>query len=490
MPPVRSMASVKPMKTERTHEENQERAYIAASRRSDRSLEARVESARRASEIHKRRTGRSLRVTEQDVVNEEMYEEEDDDLPMQYRRLTAHLQTQNADFDRRLHAYLTNHVAMRTALGQAVQDAWSTNNQASNPVNNQGHQYQQNAQFMNPGMMQMQQPVYQQPPMMPQPQMYNRSSASYRQTPYPVQSPSGQSMRPNWHNRSASVATPQDAFNYQQQSQPQSAQTSPVEPTKMDDRRISQSAQQSSPHTPQSQQQQVSSPQHLSPVMSRTGSTSNLTTGFKKLSQSPQQMPTPPQQPLQQLQQPRQQPMPSPFYASFDHQMNSGMTPFSMALPMDSQQLLAGSSAFDSNDPITSMFMPPQMPQQHTGMKPEQQRYYSYNPNGKPKNSNNVDNHQTSFNGLSQTLAPGCLDTSVGAMDSNVFINTSQSAATEYFNTPFTPAGLDMGFGTGFGMDSFMPVGSGNTSGQVTPIDEDWANMVHEDMFVSQQSVS
>src|ERR1019366_8143854 len=85
--------------TERTHEENQERAYIAASRRSDRSLEARVESARRASEIHKRRTGRSLRVTEEDVRNEEMYEEEDDDLPLQYRHLTAHLRTGNPDFN-------------------------------------------------------------------------------------------------------------------------------------------------------------------------------------------------------------------------------------------------------------------------------------------------------------------------------------------------------------------------------------------------------
>ena len=67
-----------------TAETNHVRAYIAASRRSDRSLEARVESARRASEIHKRRTGRSLRVTEQDVMNEEMYEEEEDSLPMQY----------------------------------------------------------------------------------------------------------------------------------------------------------------------------------------------------------------------------------------------------------------------------------------------------------------------------------------------------------------------------------------------------------------------
>ncbi|EXJ59597.1 hypothetical protein A1O7_03743 [Cladophialophora yegresii CBS 114405] len=124
MPPMKNTPPAKAVKTERTHEENQERAYIAASRRSDRSLEARVESARRASEIHKRRTGRSLRVTEQDVINEEMYEEEDDDLPLQYRRLTEHLQTGSADFNRRLAAYLTNQVAMRTAMEQMVQSPY------------------------------------------------------------------------------------------------------------------------------------------------------------------------------------------------------------------------------------------------------------------------------------------------------------------------------------------------------------------------------
>ncbi|KAK6394849.1 hypothetical protein LTR81_026217, partial [Elasticomyces elasticus] len=79
------MSSVKPIKMERTHEENQERAYIAASRRSDRGLETRVVSVKRASEIHKQRTGRSLRVNEQDVMNEEIYEEERDDLPAQHR---------------------------------------------------------------------------------------------------------------------------------------------------------------------------------------------------------------------------------------------------------------------------------------------------------------------------------------------------------------------------------------------------------------------
>ncbi|KAF2666565.1 hypothetical protein BT63DRAFT_311553 [Microthyrium microscopicum] len=71
----------------RTHEENQERAYIAASRRSDRSIEARLESARRASEIHKRRVGRALRVTEEAVLNEEMYEEEDPEYEQRVNRL-------------------------------------------------------------------------------------------------------------------------------------------------------------------------------------------------------------------------------------------------------------------------------------------------------------------------------------------------------------------------------------------------------------------
>ncbi|KAK4893186.1 hypothetical protein LTR49_028518 [Elasticomyces elasticus] len=104
------MSSVQPMQTTRTHEENRERAYIAASRRSDRGLEARIESARRASEIHKRRTGRTLRVTEQDVINEEIYEEERDDLPTQYQRMTDYLRNATADF---------NHVHMPQVIDDA-----------------------------------------------------------------------------------------------------------------------------------------------------------------------------------------------------------------------------------------------------------------------------------------------------------------------------------------------------------------------------------
>jgi hypothetical protein len=161
---------------------NISRAYIAASRRSDRGLEARMESARRASAIHEKRTGRALRVTEADVVNEEMYEEIND-LPSEYRRLNAHLQTQSTDFDRRLLAYLATQMGTR----QAVSDCWQ----------NQHSDY--NTHGVNLSMLQ-------------EPSQHMASSHSavgiatnHRQTPYPHVS---QSMDPRQHVRSASMATP------------------------------------------------------------------------------------------------------------------------------------------------------------------------------------------------------------------------------------------------------------------------------------------
>ncbi|KAJ9664791.1 hypothetical protein H2198_000137 [Neophaeococcomyces mojaviensis] len=188
MPPTRTVPPAKAVKTERTHAENQERAYIAASRRSDRSLEARVESARRASEIHKRRTGRTLRVTEQDVINEEMYEEEDDDLPMQYRRLAAHLQTGSADLNQRRAAYLTNQIAMRNAVEQIA------NNPYGQQYNNHAMPYRQPRQNM------FQSPMMQQQHSMPQ---SATTPGSYRQAPY--SSPHHPAFRHN-HGRAYSTA--------------------------------------------------------------------------------------------------------------------------------------------------------------------------------------------------------------------------------------------------------------------------------------------
>ncbi|KAL4808489.1 hypothetical protein BDV18DRAFT_135103, partial [Aspergillus unguis] len=84
----------------RTKEENQERAFIAASRRKDRSLDARLESANRASQLHKRRTGRALAIDRDTVARELMYEEIDDT----YRaKMQRYMRFQNAqlsqDFD-------------------------------------------------------------------------------------------------------------------------------------------------------------------------------------------------------------------------------------------------------------------------------------------------------------------------------------------------------------------------------------------------------
>ncbi|KAL6924749.1 hypothetical protein FSST1_002023 [Fusarium sambucinum] len=113
-------------KTERSHEENQERAYIAASRRADRSIEARVQSAKMASEIHKKRTGKAFRITEEIVMKEEMYEEEDDDFPRSYRLLKSNMQTSNAELNARVDAYLTNRVAMSQLLSATEAD-WRNN---------------------------------------------------------------------------------------------------------------------------------------------------------------------------------------------------------------------------------------------------------------------------------------------------------------------------------------------------------------------------
>ena len=51
-----------------------------------------------------------------------MYKGEDDDLPIQYSGLTAPLETNSVDLDRRLTAYLSSQVAMRSAMEQMVKN--------------------------------------------------------------------------------------------------------------------------------------------------------------------------------------------------------------------------------------------------------------------------------------------------------------------------------------------------------------------------------
>ncbi|KAK0333130.1 hypothetical protein LTR02_017089 [Friedmanniomyces endolithicus] len=452
MPPVRTrMASIKPMKTERTHEENQERAYIAASRRNDRSLEARVESARRASETHKRRTGHSLRVTEQDVINEEMYEEEDDDLPMQYRRLTAHLQTQNADFSQRLQSYVINQMAMRQAVSNAAIDGMLMNNGQVQPLP---------LMNINPGYMtqvqqQQQQSGFQQGSMMP-PQMYNRTRSNYRQQPYPIPQ---HNMQPSYHSDALSVANAQSLSQFEQQ-QSQSGQTSPVEtkPT-ADDRRMSLPVYSA---TAFSQWGQVPSPSHGSPDVSRTGSSSSTVTpaAYIQQSNSYQQVPTPPETKPQQRQEsrgyPQQQDLVSPPFApSFEQQLNGSVNPFTLTLPMEAQPMLAGSSSLDPR--ITTPTTPTANPATTTPT---------------------TTIPSTAPDGTRPLMVPP-FDTNLIACDTYAEYNSMADPTATYTPSSTPQWGYGMGFDSGYRSDIFKTSSSSEGSGNATPQEADFGAMLN-----------
>ncbi|OQE15425.1 hypothetical protein PENSTE_c028G02412 [Penicillium steckii] len=94
----------------RSREENQERAFIAASRRKDRSLDARLESANRASMLHKKRTGKAFHITKEIVEKEAMYEEVDE--RYQEKRIRM-LQAQNMAIEEQFHRHLLAAFASR-----------------------------------------------------------------------------------------------------------------------------------------------------------------------------------------------------------------------------------------------------------------------------------------------------------------------------------------------------------------------------------------
>jgi len=369
------------IQTERTHEENQERAYIAASRRSDRSLEARVESARRASEIHKRRTGRSLRVTEQDVINEEMYEEEDDDLPMQYRRLAAHLTTNNADFNRRLNDYLTTHVAMRSAL-----------------ANSYGQQFpmpQQNTTMFPSPMLahqQQQQPPQQQTFM--QPMVQPSGSSTYRQQPYP--SPHQKTLA-SQHQRSLSIATPQEY----------SAQ---AHGNQSNDRRFSVSA------------------------TNDTMSHMNMNNQTNALGDKPR--PSFPQGSFARLGQHQQQAS-SVLFPSYDQDdgpthIKKPYSSFSTALPAESQMFLG--STLDFDDPLSSMFM----------AGADQSQIYDFGAHLPPTVEANKHQPYPSFDGLNSTLAPSASQDNAEDSMQHFAHDTSQSFFDQAIgNTPSGTPGVN-----------------------------------------------
>jgi hypothetical protein len=62
-----------------SHQENQEQAYIAASRQPDRSTEGRIRYIKMAGEIHEKRTAKAIRITKEAVLKEEIYQEDKDE---------------------------------------------------------------------------------------------------------------------------------------------------------------------------------------------------------------------------------------------------------------------------------------------------------------------------------------------------------------------------------------------------------------------------
>ena len=361
-----------------------------------------------------------------------MYEEEDDELPSHYRRLTAHLQTDSNDFNRRLSAYLTNHVAMRSALDQVITSSYAQ--QYPNAP-----QFAHNHQSMYPS------------PFMAHHMPQQQALQSYVQPPYNAATGTP-SYRPVQHFRSASISGPQETSGFNQNI----PTSSPVQGTNpIDQRRMSMPAKPTSPtasvQTPQFSQARPTPP--------RTSSSSfngkHPTTPFfpvKQEDQSPSQMSAPPQP----------QPQPQP------HQRNFGnfgsyqdLGPFTTALPMESQLMLG--SVLDPNDPLTAAFM--------SGSENMMHSYYNANPAALSKQRN----FHPSYDGMSATLAPSALDMSTPSL-SNPPPVTSAALSNSPF--PFDFEGSMFDFTKG---QSVTRSNSSHGSGTATPgIDGGWDAFINE----------
>lgn len=286
-----------------------------------------------------------------------MYEEEDDDLPLQYRRLTAHLQTGSADFNRRLSAYLTNHVAMRSALEQSIHNSYAQ--QFPNAP-----QYQQQNMFPSPML------AHQQQQQMPGQQgMMQPPTQGYRQHPY--QSPQQQQQQGFTlpHQRANSIAVPQS-----------STPSSPAIPPNHK-RSASMSASDSQTPTIDPRSPQTPGSQHQKPSFA-PGS-------------------------FQQHQQP-QQPFALPSYDM--GAFGQAVFPFSAQLPAETQGLLG--NPLSQGDPLTTMMMAGSDPNMFWNFNQNPVNTMGVQSNNSPMGSNKLQEqvggpqNAPSFAGLNTTLAP------------------------------------------------------------------------------------
>ena len=118
-------------------------------------------------------------------------------MPMQYRRLTAHLQTGSQEFNNRLSAYLTSNVAMRSGLEDAIQRSY----------------------VMSPGHLQQTQSAYTSP-LMTLP-MYHQQYMGPYINPTATLPPNSTGPMSVFHGRSASIANPTSTPSHSRSSPPQ-----------------------------------------------------------------------------------------------------------------------------------------------------------------------------------------------------------------------------------------------------------------------------
>ena len=261
-----------------------------------------------------------------------MYEEEDDDLPLQYRRLTANLQTGSLDFNRKLAAYLTHNVAVRSALNQAINDSFAQQYPGA-------QQFAPNANSMFPS------PLHTgnlPSGLTHSPQVTPTSPHPYRQNPYPMPgTPGFRTQSP--HKRANSSALPFENANNNSQGYP----TSPLNNgTPSNFRRMSMPAATGvKPEIKAEASSQIGSASATSsPAMA-------VKSDLQKKASPPGQMGPPLPQQAQQQQQHQQQ---HPAMSIFDFQQ-SNMNPLSMTLPPDTQQLLGASLL--PNDPFSNILL-------------------------------------------------------------------------------------------------------------------------------------
>ena len=340
---------------------------------------------------------------------------------MQYRRLTAHLQTGSADFNRRLSAYLTNHVAMRTALDQAI-------------TNSYAQQYPNAPQFAHNHSMYPS-------PFMAQPMPQQQSPLSYNQS-YPT--PSTPTYQHTQQARQPSVSQGTPRFSPQGMTAPSPIQGVNALP-QMERRPTSGSAKSAShsphgaPATPQSATSR--------PAIPQTASSHNI----KQEGKASQQMKAPPQ--------------PSPQIPQHPFGTMNGygsISPFTTSLPMESQMLLG--SALDPNDPMTSMLMAgsENMPQPFT--------YNTSSSLQKPRAFSQP------YDGMSATLAPSALDMSPRHH------GYPQSSTTMPSPLSTSPASYDASIPDFSKSQFFQGPNSSTGSGTVTPggMDGGWDAFINE----------